>query len=146
MTILDLTILSFLGYNTFSGFRQGAIKMMSGLIGIGLGTLLSKPNNPRDLFRNPTKTKQNKITATTTTIIQPLHMMTSCRFRKRRRRRPGAHRKIQRKMRYYEGGLPNQSTAASEQKPNPTAHDTPKRKEIQDTNINHQPAAHGNDL
>tara|TARA_Y200000002_G_C22589947_1_gene624761 strand:- start:450 stop:965 length:516 start_codon:yes stop_codon:yes gene_type:complete len=43
MTILDLTILSFLGYNTFSGFKQGAIKMMSGLIGIGLGTLLSKP-------------------------------------------------------------------------------------------------------
>mgnify|MGYP003999091397 CR=1 FL=1 len=43
MTILDLTILSFLGYNIFSGLRQGAIKMMSGLIGIGVGTILSKP-------------------------------------------------------------------------------------------------------
>lgn len=43
MTILDLTILSFLGYNIFSGLKNGAIKMISGLIGIGLGTLLSKP-------------------------------------------------------------------------------------------------------
>lgn len=43
MTVLDLTILSFLGYNIFSGLKQGAIKMISGLVGIGLGTILSKP-------------------------------------------------------------------------------------------------------
>ena len=43
MTILDITILSFLGYNIFSGLKQGAVKMISGLVGIGLGTILSKP-------------------------------------------------------------------------------------------------------
>ena len=43
MTILDLTLLSFLSYNVFSGLKQGAVKMLSGLAGILLGTLLSKP-------------------------------------------------------------------------------------------------------
>ena len=43
MSILDVILTSIIAYNIFSGLKQGAIKMLSGLIGIGLGTILSKP-------------------------------------------------------------------------------------------------------
>ena len=43
MSILDVIITSIIAYNIFSGLKQGAIKMISGLIGIGLGTILSQP-------------------------------------------------------------------------------------------------------
>ncbi len=43
MNILDITITLIVGYNLFSGLKNGAIKMVSGLVGIGVGIILSQP-------------------------------------------------------------------------------------------------------
>ncbi len=43
MNILDIIITLIIGYNLFSGLKNGAIKMVSGLVGIGAGIILSQP-------------------------------------------------------------------------------------------------------
>ena len=42
MHFLDYVILALLGYNAFVGLRQGAIRMISGILGIIIATTLSK--------------------------------------------------------------------------------------------------------
>ena len=42
MNVLDIIILALIGYNAMVGLRQGAVKMISGLIAVILATFVSK--------------------------------------------------------------------------------------------------------
>ena len=42
MHVLDYMIIALIGYNAFSGLRQGAVRMINGILGIIIATSLSK--------------------------------------------------------------------------------------------------------
>ena len=42
MHFLDYMIIAMLGYNGFAGLRQGAVRMINGILGIIIATSLSK--------------------------------------------------------------------------------------------------------